>query len=202
MRTVLWLVTLSLGLLAPGFCQAELLIYKGNDKINKVGDGGKSFQRYEVWLVMDRTNGNVAKIDYFSARGFKLYTVEEFQGFQTLTVEAGKGRTNSIIAQAQTSIDQSNQVTVTAVFLQGSNARLTVSHGSTLRFPKILDWNSQGVSPFPGTSLSQSWTETGVFVFNGSQTTYSNGHAETLAQAETRLVSVLQAKGYSEFALK
>ena len=202
MRNILWVMTLAVTLLAPGFCRAELVIYKGNVKIDKVGDGGKSQQRYHVWLLMDRATGNVSKIDYFSARGFKLYTVEEFQGLHTLAVLAGRGRTNSIIAQAETTFDQSNQVSVASVFIEGANSRLTVNQGSTISFPRILDWNSQGVAPFPGTSLSQSWTESGVFAFNGSQTLSSNGHAETLAQAEARLVSALQTKGYSEFALK
>jgi hypothetical protein len=202
MMTVLLRGFVALTLSTPCFCQAELLFYKGLMKMDRLGDGGESKQSYRVWVVVDRETGHMAKLDYFSAVGFRLYTVEEYQGFQTVGVAAGGGRTNSVITKAETSLNSSNQLTVSSIFVQGANARLGVKPGSTVWFPRTLDWTSRGVAPSAHTVLSETWTETGVVTFDGIETAASNTRAETLAQAEARLIAEFQGKGYREFLVR
>lgn len=193
---------LALCLLAPFFCQAELLIYKGSMKMHRLGDGGESRQTYKVLLVLERATGEIARINYFSASGLKLYTVEQAQGFHALAAVGARGRTNTVLAQAETSVNESNQVTATSVFITGAQAKLTVNRGSTAFFPKVLSWAGRGVAPSSRTADSQVWEETGILAFYESATVASNKNGETLAQAEARLIAGFQSGGYREFMLK
>ncbi len=201
--TNIWVrVTLALSLLTPCFCRAELLLYKGLMKMNRVGDGGEAKQSYRVWVLADPETGVVVKLNYFSAAGFRLYTVEEHQGFQSVLVASARGRTNSVMSKAESSLNASNQLSVSSIFLQGTNARLTASRTNTVWFPRTLDWTSRGVSPSTRTSLSETWAETGVVAFDSSETVFSHTHGESLAQAEARLIAEFQTKGYREFLLR
>ena len=201
MKKIFLGIGLALALLPSGG-RAELLFYQGNLRMERIGNGGRSAQTYQTTVVLDLTNGALAKISSFSARGFKLYSVEELDGLQVLAVAAPYRRTNSVVAQAQTTVDASNQVVVSSLFVQGANSRLAVKSGEVADFPRILNWDSREVSPFAGTDLSQTWFETGVVAFRSSDTISSNKRGETLAEAEARLIAGLQAKGYSQFTLK
>jgi hypothetical protein len=199
MRTVLFRTFLTFTLLAAPFCRADLLLYRGVLRMDHLGDGGEAKQSYRAWILLDRETGNMAKIDYYSAAGFKFYTVEEYQGFQFTSVAGAHGITNSLITKAATSLDESNQLLVTSIFLQGPNKHLTVKRGGTLSFPGTLSWASRGVAPSTRSGLPEAWAESGAVSFSASETTTSNNHAETLAQAEARLIADFQTKGYREY---
>src|SRR5512135_2476 len=124
MTTVLIRVGLTLLLLAPSYARAELLFYQGLMKMDRLGDGGEAKQSYRAWVIVEPDTGSMVKLNYFSAAGFKLYTVDDYQGFQTAVVAGTLGRTNSILSKAETSLDTSNQLSVTSIFLQGVNTRL------------------------------------------------------------------------------
>lgn len=202
MRTVLLRVTLALCLLTPCLSQAQLLFYRGLMKTDHLGDSGESKQTYRAWILLDRDTGNMAKINYFSAAGFKLYTVEEYPGLQISTVTGTRGATNSLLTLAESSLDASNRLMVTSIFLQGANRRLTTKRGSTISFPSTLSWVSRGVEPSTRTALSTSWSETGAAAYDSGESTTSNNRGETLAEAEARLVTEFQNKGYQEFLLR
>jgi hypothetical protein len=196
------LLQLILGLsLVPVCSHAELLFYRGTVKADSIGDNSELRRRWHVFLVIDHDAGTMAKLSYLPSGRLKIFTVEDLTGIQPTAVSLGHGHTNTVLAQAESSVNTNNQATVKATFASGANHKLKVNKGATLSFPGVLGWSHQGVFPSAVTGANTSVEETGVMVFDSSATVSSNSQGETLPAAEQRLRLYLQSHGFRETIL-
>lgn len=189
--------------LSTSFCQAEVLVHNGQMKSLLAGGRSESRRTFRAIVVTDPQAGRIVKISYFpSARGLKLYTTEEFDGLFLLKSHVARGVTNTVLAKGESSISQSNGVTVLSLFAQGHDARLTVNRGVTMTFPRTLSWSYAGLAPSSIEGTCETWQETGVLRFDTSRTSSFNGGGQTLEGAVARVKADLEYHGYREFDLK
>jgi hypothetical protein len=186
----------------PSVSSAELLVYKGSMSMRRAGNGGESRHTYRVYVLVDRATAQVAKINYYPVAGGLFYSVDDPVFFSTNSVEIANSRSNTVLARGESSINENNQATISSALVKGTNSRLAVKHGVVTVFPRVLDWNYNGLRPLPDSASSETWQETGVLAYDQTGTVYSNTREETMADAQARLTARLDAIGYREVKLQ
>jgi len=117
MKITFFRLILGLAMLLPPPGRGELLFYNGIAKTDLAGDQAEARQTWRVILILDHDAGKMAKFNYVAASGgLKLFTVEGFEAFQTTQVAIGKGKTNSILIEAETGLNTNNQLVAQSAF--------------------------------------------------------------------------------------
>lgn len=175
---------------------AELLVYKGNMVEKRYGNGAQAKDAYRSLLIVDNVTGDARKINYYTS-GTGFYMVGEEQQFLTNRVVLKDGRTQTVLARAQSG---SPTEPVVSVFAKGLNSRLQVASNAASIAARTLDWNLKSVGP--SQDGSESLEEAGVLVFHEAFTMSLNNQGKGLAEAEQSLRSYLEAHGYREVKIK
>jgi hypothetical protein len=202
MKNYFFGLILACSLVVPAVSNAELLIYRGSMNMRRAGNGGESHHTYRVYVLVDHATAQVTKINYYPVAGGLFYSVDDPVSFSTSSVEIANGRSNTVLAAGESSVNDNNQATISSAFVKGTNARLPVKHGVVLEFPRLFDWNYSGLRPLPERTSSETWQETGLLAYDRAGSVYSNAHEETVADARGRITARLEAMGYREVKLQ
>ena len=203
MKPIFLRLLLIAAFLPPSLCRSQLVFFKGTIKSDIAGGQNEVRQTWRTIVVFEPSSGNLVKLNYLSASGgLKVFTDEQIGGFVSTQVTFARGRTNTVLAAAQSSTDTNSQVSATACFLRGANTRLNLTRTNTLLFPKLLNWSYNGLGASSATGSMTSWLETGVLSFDAASTLTANSQNEALIDAETRLRGYLQTLGYREVVIK
>ncbi len=195
MRTLHLLIALAAALCVASPASAELIIYKGTLKQNASGLGVSMKLNSQFYLVVDHDTAAVALIQYVTANSSKTYAASTETNLHFVQMSAGKGKLIDAISQPPGECDLSDGNSSENVFVQGAEATLTLSPGSTVTFPKTLSGTDKEVDTSSGNIYIES---TLVVSFDKTQTPLSNGNGETLDAAVARISTSLEDQGYQK----
>ena len=199
MRTLCLSIAAAVAICVANRASAELIIYKGTLKQSAVGLGVNQKLNSQFYLIVDHDTANVVEIQSINFKGSKTYATSTETNLHFVQMSGAKGKTIQAIAHSPNECDVDEGASDDGVFVQGADATLTLQPGSTVVFPKTLSGTASQVSNSSGPIYIES---TLVVGFDTKQTPLSNGNAETLDQALTRISSILEGEGYQKQSLK
>ena len=183
-------------ILTPLLTTAELLIYKGSETENIVGENNALRVNSRVFVIIDHDTANSASVAYATIGGTKRYTTSQHTNAHFVTVTGPGSKTYTVLAHIPNECDAQENPGKESVSLQGPNASVNVNTNSTIFFPKTLTDIGNGLSFSTSTGQPHLLAGKILLVFNQAQTMASNQAEETLEAALARLVAFVESLGY------
>jgi hypothetical protein len=182
-------------LLFPMLAPAELIHYKGTGRDVSQGRGRSLSLNLKVFLVVDTETENITLIRYAAAFGEKHYGVSAVTNAHFVHVTGAKS-TYTAITRVLSDCDREAGRTGEGALCSGLDAQLALNNSaSTYTFPKLFKSSGSGVSFSGGDPvLGEDWFQA---VYDRPATVSSNEAGESLEDAVKRLVSQLEAQGYT-----
>ena len=174
---------------------AELIFYKGTDKVNYLGADQNRTLTWNVFLVIDHDTANVGQVLYLNIRDVKHYSTSTITNLHFVQVAtSANGVTHTALSRPIDQCQTDQGSTVEGVFMQGRNHLLPIgTNKTTLSLPQMLTGGGHNYSP----SSSRIVNVTRVVSFDKADTLKSNNSGETLDEGMARIVAYVQKLGYT-----
>jgi len=197
MKKNLSLVILSGALLLTPFqAPAELLIYKGTQKLNYNGQERTLAVNTKVFFVFDHETSQGVEISYATVNRIKSYHNNPITNLHVITVAGLNGKNSTALAYLRSQCDLDAGVSGEGILGRGPNSILTVNSNATVVFAKTLAGGGSGVSLSDGLDQAILVQGSTFLSFDRTQTIRSNAAGETLDNAAARLIAYVESLGY------
>src|ERR1051325_445196 len=133
-------------MLCPSSTSAELLIFKGAETDNVIGEyNGARFSLRLIYIV-DHDTANVGRVSYYTFHGNKRYSTSTLTNVHFVTVTGPNSKTYTVVSRVRTDCELDAGAKGEGVYFAGLNATLKSNTNSTTIFPRTISDSGQGLS--------------------------------------------------------
>jgi hypothetical protein len=201
MKKLLFVLSVTTGLLIANSVSAQLLVFKGTSSDGYVGEGRTWRIAWKTILVIDYATGNFGRIDYTTFHDLKRYNTATYTNAHLVQVTGPNGKPYTAVTRIPTDCDLAEYPNREGLYFQGQNATLTIIPGEggiTVSFPKMISAGGRGFfySNVTGEPVISQGALLGIFSLSDSQA--RNQAGDTLDSALAGYIAYVESQGYSK----